>query len=96
LINIDGEGSTQVFEFIEKKTFIFDKRFNNGITSKLASYKILVMSSLRLVCFIVNLPFAVLVWALSVIQRRELQHSKHPTLLTKFNFDANVIICTRS
>jgi hypothetical protein len=47
LINIDKEATTQIFEFIEKNTFIFDKQFNNGITSKLAWYKISVKSSLR-------------------------------------------------
>jgi hypothetical protein len=38
MINIDGEATTQVYETVgkkKKKTFIFDKWFNNGITSKL-------------------------------------------------------------
>ena len=39
MIIIDGEATTQVFESIGKKTFIFDKRFNNGITSKLGGYQ---------------------------------------------------------
>jgi hypothetical protein len=41
LIDIDGETTTQVLESIEKKKdFYFLKRFNNGIMSKLAWYKI--------------------------------------------------------
>jgi hypothetical protein len=47
LINTDGKATTQVLESIEKKTFISLKRFNNGITSKLACYKILIKSSIR-------------------------------------------------
>jgi hypothetical protein len=39
LINLDGEATTQVFESIGKKDFIFDKWFNNGITSKLGGTK---------------------------------------------------------
>jgi hypothetical protein len=57
LINSDGEATTQVLEPIEKKTFIFDKQFNNGITSKLTWYKIIVKSLLRLVTLTVNLPY---------------------------------------
>jgi hypothetical protein len=56
LINIDGEATTHVLESIEKRMFIFYKRFNNGITLKLAWYKISIKSSLRLVYFIVNSP----------------------------------------
>jgi hypothetical protein len=40
LFILDGEAITQVFESKERKTkIIFDKRFNNGVTSKFGGTK---------------------------------------------------------
>jgi hypothetical protein len=56
LIILNGEAITQVSESIKYKKFIFDKRFNNGVTSKLGGYQISVMSSLRVAPFSGNVP----------------------------------------